>query len=630
MLPTKTTQNEKWACKFCNKSFDSASALRDHMDRTPWEKYMIHLKTKGIFRCKVCKGEYKSKKEFLKHWDESHDSYADEMKWLSGDNRRHDGYVMRPMEEELIKHNLRTEPAYSALKSDFTVNELVISEIEHGIENEAMTVAEIVGIPGAGKSVFALSLARIIQMRWLEKIISLFRDGRIKNAYTPKIYIGFDVDMTLQYLRTAKMGDTIIQDEDPEMMGGHAGTTKSQIENIMKVLRKACINFVFVSPISTPYINMPNLVFEVIAKNKRLRRTKAALYDRKYHAVGWTILKILDEDDPLLVEYEKMKDINLEDIKASGGRRSVKISGEQLMEDVKKLIKYLQSIKYNFTKRHTIADLVEHASAAKVEGDTAYQRFVARTAIDYITQELSELMGYSDDLDEADASAKYLFVKEEKYDDPLFLYDIYNALPEAKKAVELRSAKDPREPKLRKFQDRYAEAWMHYYAEGLPYDAVGDMYGVKGQSIANSYGNHGWNAIFQEEISGDCAENALAKKYFTDFEVIGGFGNPDLVNKNDKTDWIEVKLRRRLSERKEDLIRSFEYEFVDKGGSLRLALITYEQEKCNIQMYRIIKNPAYRTTEEIMEDFAEDEPLEEEETTEDSNEEEENSFDIFS
>jgi len=565
---------------------------------------MKHMKRTNVFRCAVCKEEFKSKKAFKAHWDDSHDSYAEELQWLSKSGKKHDGYEMRPLEGELIKHNLRADSAYSALKSDFTVNELAIAEIEHGISNEAMTVIEIVGIPGSGKSIFALSLARIIQMKWLEKIVDMFRHGQLKEAYTPKIYLGFDLDTTLQHLREAKMGDIIIQDEDPEMMGAHSGSTKSQIENLMKVMRKACINFIFVSPVSTPYINMPNMVFEVIAKNKKLRRTKAALYDRKYHAVGWIIVDILEADDPLLIEYEKMKDINLEDIKMSGGRRSVGITEEQLLEDVKKLMDYLKKIDYNFSKRHTIADLSEHAGMAKVEGDTAYQRFVARTTLDFISAQQAELMGYGhDDDSEVDASVKYLFITDEKYDDPGFLYDIYKALPDAKISVRDRSARDPTANPLKKFKDKHAKGWMHYYADGLPFDAVGDIMKVKGQSIANSYKAHGWNAIFQEEISGDCAEHALIKKYFGDYEVVGGYGKPDLVHKLNKDDWIEVKLRRRLSERKEDLIRSFEYEFVDKGGKLRLALITYQQQACTIQMYTIVQNPNYRTTEEILEEM---------------------------
>lgn len=569
------------------------------------------MKRANVFRCKVCKEEFVSRKLFRRHWDDSHVSYDAELKWLSGSGKKHDGYVMRPLESELIKHNLRADSAYSALKSDFTVNELVIAEIDHGIENEAMTVIEIVGIPGAGKSIFALSLARIMQMKWLERVIELFRNQQIKEAYTPKIFLGFDIDTTLRHLRSAKMGDTIVQDEDPEMMGAHSGSTKSQIENLMKVMRKACINFVFVSPVSTPYINMPNMVFEVIAKNKKLRRTKAALYDRKYHAVGWIIMDVLEVDDPLLIDYEKMKDINLEDIKASGGRRSVGITEEQLFEDVRRLIDYLKRINYNFAKRHTIADLSEHAGMAKVEGDTAYQRFVARTTLDFINQQRAELMGYGDEEGEVDASVKYLFVPEETYDDPLFLYQIYESLPEAKAAITARSAKKPGENTLRKFKDKHAKAWMHYYADGMPYDNVGEVMRVKGQSIANSYKAHGWNAIFQEEISGDCAEHALAKKYFKEYEVVGGYGKPDLVSKTDTNDWIEVKLRRRLSERKEDLIRSFEYEFVDNGGTLRLALIIYKQQDCIIQMYRIVPNPAYKTTEEILEDLDEEEVVEE-------------------
>ena len=611
--------DETLKCPLCNETFNSEADLKEHNKRMPWRRYAKYMPKLDIIRCDLCKEDFDSEWHFHQHWDENHDSMAEERKYLFPRKKEIGDWSVRPMEDELVKHNLRTDSAYAALKSDFVVNEIVISELDHGISQEAMTVIEIVGIPGAGKSLFALSLARILQLKWLDKIIDLYKHGDVKEPYVPRIYIGFDLETTLRYLRSAKMGDTIVQDEDPEMMGAHSSSSKQQIENVMKVMRKACINFIFVSPISTPYINMPNMVFEVIAKNKKKRLTRAALYDRKYHAVGWTVMKILDEDDELLVSYNAMKDENLERIKLSGGRRSVGISSDQVMDDMRRLLNYLKGINYNFTKRHSLADLIEYASMAKVEGDSLYQRLVAKQVKEFMEESISDLL--EEDLSEGmDIRGKYLIELVAEYNDKSFLEAMYDAVDEAKISIEARSKKDPRANVFKKFQDHHAKAWYNYYYHGLPYDSIGNTLGVTGQMIANTYDNGGYNAIFQVEIQGECAEIALRKKYFRDYKNVGGFGEPDLVlESSPTTDWIEVKCFQRLADKIENLIAKFEYEFVDKGGKMRLALITYKKKECKIRIYSVTLNPQYKTVEEIQSEV-QIEPSEVEEAEE---------FDIF-
>lgn len=587
-----------WKCERCGVYFNSAKDLSTHKRINVWEQYFVFNAKKNIYHCKVCSENYKDLRKFYAHWDDKHDSYISERDWLGIGKTKDIRWIIRPMEEELIKHNLSTDHSYRALKSDFTVNELVINEIDHGVNDVAMTVIEIVGIPGVGKSLFALTLARIIQERWLTRIIELFRNREISEAYAPKIFIGFDIESTLKYLREAKKGDTIVQDEDPEMMGAHSGSTKQQIENIMKVMRKACVNFIFVSPITTPYINMPNMVFEVIAKNIKERKTKAALYDRKYHAVGWVIAKVLESDDPLVLEYEDMKDVNIERIRESGGRRSISNTKQQLLSEVQTVIDYMKSFDFDFRKRCSIPEITELVGMAGVEGDLRYQEFIARMVKMFMQKEKFD----SGDVLGTDLEGKYLFIKEEEYNDPGFIKIIYDSLPEAMAAIEARSSKRITENTLKKFQKKHASAWYDYYGEGMSYDKVGGKYGCKGQAISNKYGDHGYIAIFQEEVAGDCAEQALVKKYFKDYNVIGGFGEPDLVKKDDKNDWIEIKIRQRLSEKISDLVRAFEYEFIDKGGRLRLALILYKQKECTITIFRVVPNPAYRPVDDIMQD----------------------------
>jgi len=589
-----TTSPERWVCRFCNKTFTNVKDYRAHKRANPWQDYATVRRAAGVIECNICHEQFKDVKSFLEHWDDNHESYIVERSLLISPKKKQVEWIIRPMEEELIKHNLRSDKAYAALRNDIIVNELVVAEIEHGVEHEAMTVVEIVGIPGAGKSVFALTLARLMQMKWLDKIIRLYKEGRIKEPYVPKIYIGFDLATTLSHLQHARMGDIIIQDEDPEMMGAHSGSTKSQIENVMKIMRKACINFIFVSPVSTPYINMPNLVFEVIYKNTDLRQTRAALYDRKYHAAGWVIMHVLDEDDPLMKAYEAMKDANIELIKMSGGRRSVSISEEQVFADMQKLVDYLKRINYNFAKRrHSLVDMIEYASMAGVEGNTQYQRIVARSVLDYINDYGEELMGLKN-AETMTRMGEYLFIKEHEYEDLDFLRVMRDSVDEALESIKARSAKKSGQSPLRKFQKIHADAWFDYYSTGMTYDNVGSKYGVSGQAIANSYENHGYCAIFQEEIQGECAEIALRKKYLTDYKNVGGFGRPDLVKiDNPDSDWVEVKCFQRLPRRLEDLIAKFEYDFIDNGGIMRLALITYKKQECKIRIYRVVRNPDF-------------------------------------
>jgi ABC-type dipeptide/oligopeptide/nickel transport system ATPase component len=594
-------------CFLCEETFLSEKELKKHYERMPWRNYAKLLKRTHEIKCTLCNERFVDEREFALHWDANHESMIEERKYLFPPSRESEDWTVRPMEEELVKHNLRTDSAYAALKSDFTITEMMDAEINHGVKEDEMTVVEIVGIPGSGKSLFGLTIARVMQTRWVKKIISLYKTKQINKLYIPTVYIGFDVETTLRYLKDAKIGDVIIQDEDPAMMGGHSGSTKQQIENVMKVMRKACVSFIFISPLSTPYINMPNMVFEVIKKNKKKRLTKAALYDRKYHAAGWVIVKILDLDDELLIAYNGMKDENLERIKQSGGRRSVGISEEQVLEDMRKLLNYLKKIKYNFTKRHSLPDLIEYANMAKVEGDSLYQRLIAKQVKEFMEQNISDLL--EDDLsDSMDIRGKYLIEKIAEYDDISFLETIYESIDEAMSTIKSRSTKDPRDNPLNLYQPHHAKAWYNYYYHGLSYDSVGSAFGVTGQMIANSYKNGGYNAIFQEEIQGECAEIAIQKRYFRDYKHIGGFGRPDLVlESNPDNDWIEVKCFRRLSEKLSSLISKFEYEFVDSGGTLRLVLITYEQQACKIRIYKVLLNPQYKSVDDIKSELDQEE-----------------------
>jgi hypothetical protein len=642
----ETKTKRTWTCRYCRKSFRNKAELKSHYEDNLWESCI--QKTGKIYVCQICKNKFDSTKTFREHWDSDHDDEAIGLNFMKSVGRKSGkgDWSMRPVERVLIIDRLRTDKTKRALKQDYVANSLMTEELEYGVARRAMSVIEILGIPEVGKSVFGLTIARHLQTLWKQELDDLWRENPEKFAaitgsrdengkplyYMPMIRIGFNMQQTSEHIRAARMGDVVIQDEDPALAGYEARSIQNQIENLLKIMRKACVSMVFISPVQVSYISVPTMVLEVIAKDIERRLTVAALYDRQHNAHGWVVLEILKADDPLMQFYEQEKDKNIASIKEAGGRESAVINQEMLRRDSERLYKFLLSVGFNPAQERASIDFLKGvALLAGIKGSTNYIELVARnlqkalaTSEFVITKD-----GYIAPLQPdkvITSDNEFVIVLEDVIEGSEILNLIYESSEEAYNAKLARGEKKPQKLHVEyiktdegqiKFFSKHAEAWMLVYVKGYTMQATADAlvrYSESGVSltdsaIANSYKNDGWRAIYQEELSGEAAEIAIKKYLFPEDEwrLIGGFGQPDIINTVDNT-WIEVKARNRLrpKEQIESQITDFEYEHVREGHRVKVIRIGYAPERARIEIWNVSLNPEW-LAQGIDEELSDDE-----------------------
>lgn len=618
-----------WVCKYCQKQFPTAKALKRHNKENLWEGHIKRTR-KGVYRCGICDGLFKDKTAFKAHWDDDHDDQAVRENFLSFLTKKDENYTwsIRPTELELVKQRIKRDRNKQALRSDFIVNDMVQKEFDYGLLEAAMTVVEILGIPGVGKSVLGLTIARHLQLLWTKRIKEYWSKGREyfkkmtkqDEFYLPKIRIGFNMDQTTRHINEAKMGDVVIQDEDPSLAGVSAKSVQDQIENFLKIMREDCINLIFISPLPVSYVNTATFVLEALAKDTVNRRTIAAYYDRQYNACGWTVFEILAENDPLMVFYLKQKRTNIKRIKDMFGKEGVTFNREDLMRDANKL--------YNFIKESGIVD-IDRVSVTKeflktmiifvedIKGNVKYTDAVALT----LKQMLDTKKTFSDvhkDIVVKQTATSYvtsddefLIELENVIEEPMFLEMMHENLELALKHKE--RCKDKHKKlhieyvKNEKGEivpiSKHAEAWYLYYAKGYQMQQVAEALSyykaddeLTASAIANSYQQGGWRAIYQEELSGYAAEVTFKEMFCKEesWELVAGHGEIDLVNHDDDT-WIELKLRSILKpkERPEEQITPFEYQHVREGKPFKLVRIGYTPEKCRIEFWNVTINPEW-------------------------------------
>jgi hypothetical protein len=687
----KTRKKKTRTCRYCKKSFRTKADLQAHYAENLWEANIKKLKN-GEYKCEICESTFHNKRAFQEHWDDDHDDRALRLGFLSsiGTKKKKTHWSIRPSELELIKEKVRHDRTKQALKNDFIVNEMVMDEFEWGLAESAMTVIEILGIPGVGKSVLGLTLARHLQMLWTDKLLewwnagpfvreeledgtileyslTFFKETKHKEFYLPTIRIGFNMGQTTKHINEARKGDVVIQDEDPSLAGINARSIQDQIENLLKIMREACINLIFISPVIVNYIATPSFVLEAVAKDVERRLTAAAYYDRQHNAHGWTVFEILPEEDPLMVYYLSKKRENISKIKAASGKEGVQFDKDDLMRDANILYKFLKDNEIVDFKRDKVTKefLKTMLLFTEIKGSTKY--------IDAVALTLKQLLDAQKSLAEAfpmQGGLPGMMQMEPKTQsfvssDGEFLYDIVEIVDDDPKFLELmflmtKEAIEHRErcgdkkknklrfefietPRRDDFDEnniwdayldkgircKHAEAWYLVYAKEYSMQQTAEAlssWKSDGQltdaAISNKYKQGGWRAIYQEELQGYAAEVAYGEKYLKESDgwmLVAGHGNIDFENINDDA-WVELKSRNRLKPKEniESQITPAAYQHVREGKSYHLIRVGYVPGHCRIEKWNVTINPewianAVAAENELVEQFENDEEYEEDE-----------------
>lgn len=623
----KGRKKRVWTCKYCGTVFKTKTALQHHSDNNLWEGHIRYRK--GKYKCDICNAKFDTKKDFLEHWDDDHDDSAIELEFLKPSRDNASGvWRIRPTERELIKTKIKSDRSKSSLRNDLIVNDLILEEFEYGIQEMAMTVVEILGIPGVGKSVLGLTLSRHLQMLWFERLTEVWNTDRAlftkltgeEEFYIPTVRIGFNMDQTAKHIKEARMGDVVIQDEDPALTGINSRAIQDQIQNFLKIMRKECINLIFISPIQVTYIATPTFVLETIAKDVDRRVTTSAYYDRQHNAHGWTLLEILEEEDPLMIYYLKEKYKNISRIKERSGKEGVSFEKDSLLADAEKLYQFVVSTGFDLEHKKVSLDFLKTMCIfADIKGTVKYVEIVARTLRNMLETKkmISEVGGEASSIIDVPkrfttTNDEFVIELEDVIEDADFLEEIYNSTEAAIMAKKRRGEKDPRKFRYtyevsadgeKVFVSKHAEAWRLVYVKGYTMEAVAESLAhfkrdgmLTDSAIANKYKTGGWRAIYQEEVSGDAAEAALKSRYYPDEEwkVVGGHGTADIVNDVDET-WIEVKIRNRIKPKEpvETQITLYEFDHVREGYPLKVVRIGYVQQRCRIEFWSVKLNPEW-------------------------------------
>ena len=280
-------------------------------------------------------------------------------------------YSASPMQLEQFQYELR-DPKNRRLRYDAT--QIVYDEMLHRAKKGWNFVADVFGDPGIGKSVTVLGLWE----RWRDIIRKL-------TGSEPKFFITFSRWQTARIVKQAKQFDLIIQDEDTRQSGYGARTTEQALSNILDIIRKEQICFVFVGP-NEKTLSVVNFAMEVVLQNEKEKKNLLKIYNGKGRLIGRAELPIV-KDQKLKEEYDKLKQENIERIKQSGGRDSEIVDLEQLEEDKEIVLKFAQGRGWDLKNQKRIKVACR---AAGISGQNEYIDMLA-TYIDMTLDAIEDI-----------------------------------------------------------------------------------------------------------------------------------------------------------------------------------------------------------------------------------------------
>lgn len=514
----------------------------------PYEAFVE--KKDDEYHCLIpkCDKVFSTYEEYLKHfkYNFSHFHYMKRMMIYHIPRRRHGDVIVSPIEDALVKQNIRFNKDYINLRKNIDVTWLVDKQIDHWIKNDEMGAIECVGVPGSGKSRAMISLAYYLAEKWQEKL-----------GKETTVFIGFERKDTLAFIKIAKKGDVIIQDEDPAAFGQGSKTNEERLENLLKILRKKCISFIFVSPVETKVRNI-TLRFETRYKMPKQRMTKLILYTRKNDALGYVYIKIFDEDDVRVIQYEIDKDAFIEKTQLSGGLGAENFNAEEFDKDVEAVYDIVK-LKDPQMKRSRIRRFV----AENVQQSTMYQSWIA----DEVFELLKEDKYVKDEIGTGGIGSLQL-----KWE----LLNSMNA-PDIGDLIYKHSRPTTEHQKLGK------EWWKYYFCaeDGKGQQAadfINEEFDADYSKVAY------YNTFFprftkDEDCFGKAVERAIHEKYYLNYKIGGGTGEPDLIGTDD---YIEVKTRKKGTTRSiNDYFDSSSYlwDYLKAGKNVKLVEVIYAPKR---------------------------------------------------
>jgi len=409
---------EQFVCSGCGRVFRTQKELYTHKYHNLWEDYILRYRT-GRAKCLFCGEVFPSEEAFIDHWyrQPDHEDYALtflQMGTVSKDRTRGQWWIVES-EGRVLERRLKTDPKLRKAKFGDAAGDIVLKTIRDRIDDDAMFVGVVYGIPGAGKSSFTRALIetvilplaqRRLAMSWLRQdrknlmdALYLMQELRARGHdiglgraalflmeqrglnTRPRVFLSANIPETLKLVREARPFNTIMQDEDPALMGRGAATARDKIETLLQTMRQKRINFLFISPVNIDYVSNPNLIFEVTHKAVPFSRrvSRAIVYDREGHAFGWCQLQLLPVNHPAMEEYAEFKERILERWQQAMGAEGYEFDVEDVVREAERALKILfDRLDHEIVSQYTLSDLKNLMPALGVRDVGFYQDAVAK------------------------------------------------------------------------------------------------------------------------------------------------------------------------------------------------------------------------------------------------------------
>lgn len=611
-------KNKTYICLGCEEEFKDIKKLVKHQSDNIYE-FNYEFK-KERYYCKICNNSFSSYEKFIRHWEYSfdHDDAAYyKIVHTIKDKRKSQAWVVRPVHKMLVARHIKEDSDKKALKWDKDVTGLLGSSLMFAFKYNDFNVIEIVGPSGHGKSTLGLYLAA-----WMQNI------GLKTYNRLPSIFISFSEDETQAYMRHAKQGDIIIQDESPNLVGAGKNWFRDNLQNLMDTMRAANIHFIFISPRADAIGNLnQQVILEAYARNFEIRENRFAMYDRQRAALGWVQLPILDDDDPLMVTYLKKKMDNIASLKGEGGSRSGGGSlKDKSMRDIDKLFDFITTSELYANEHIVNMPAVEITGIAEelLTGTSGYIRSIVRVTKrklnDYVTTGMSERVLKDTIIDKRKGNRHY-FINTENIEVFEILKDIYNTdvstlyyndkdLPiyyendiiiydEEKDSYIKNPDCDFSIYKNTSNQDAKIAIGRAFFALYILGSQSGDAAAeYLNETLGLTYNRENYLNVYQKAyresiILATAAEIAVKDWFYPNAEHVAGQSQPDLLHK----DYIvEVKIRSMTDKRNINEIiftegGSYLYDYIERGYPIKAVRVFWGKKGvksvCYVEFYDI-------------------------------------------
>jgi hypothetical protein len=543
----------------------SPSKILSQLPDYPYELFVDEIED-GRHVCLIdgCDKEFATYDDYLEHYlyNNSHINFM-KRNLMRFEPREGLGeeLVWDPIEKQQIEWNIKNNPDYEALKYNRDMTWLLEEKIRFAVKHNRSITAEILGIPGTGKSKATIALGYVISGEWAEKL-----------QKETVVELDFQQAEILELIGNRDPGDTLIQDEDPTGFGTGSKTNEAAFENLAKTLRKKRISILVVSPIPTE-IRTLSFKIEFFAYYPKARVTKGVLYTRKGLALGYVYIEILDDED--YAEYEKAKDAFIEMMQKTGGFGVQNYSDARIQKDFDALLEYVKKKDPEMTKTRVLG-----CSSVKVRGDAKYQQMIADDVYEHLRENRQgKPPPKKEPVRVSKQGVDYEWHHRKTEQDIGILEDLYQFAKDMDLDDNLK---------------RGLEAWRFYYLEELSHTMatkeLNKMFPPMDRKMYFRKGD-GKMIKFVQGPMGTAGELAAQKWFYPDHKHVGGNDAPDLISPTESI--VEVKVKE-LEEKKgpENLLKDDTYirDYIARRVPITVVVINYSVGAVSVDFFSILYN----------------------------------------